>query len=435
MTARKLNILFTTWDGGGNIPPVLEAARRLVARGHQVRLMADETVRAAAAAAGIGFTPWREAPQRRDTLIENDPIKDWTAEGPMGGIAKLRDIIMAGGALGYARDTAAELDRAPYDLVVTSEMVLGALIAAEARGVGLAILSANVALMPIPGIPPMGPGFAPAMSEAERTLHAEVAAGARAMFNEGLPALNAARAVFGLAPVSDIFDQFAAAARMLVATSPAFDFPAAELPEGLVYIGPMTGTPVASDGWTSPFAGQDLRPLVLVAFSTTYQAQQTQIANAITALGRLPVRALVTLGPALAAARFDAPANVKTVAEAPHDAVMAEAGLVITHAGHGTVIRALSHGTPLICLPMGRDQNDNAARVDWHGAGIRLDPAAGADAIEAAIRTVFGDTAYRKAARRLQTAIGADIIASPFIAEIEALGAAGRPGVDFAPAA
>jgi len=33
------------------------------------------------------------------------------------------------------------------------------------------------------------------------------------------------------------------------------------------------------------------------------------------------------------------------------------ADLVITHAGHGTLMRALSHGLPLVCLPMGRDQN------------------------------------------------------------------------------
>ena len=45
---------------------------------------------------------------------------------------------------------------------------------------------------------------------------------------------------------------------------------------------------------------------------------------------------------------------------------------MITHAGHGSVVRALAHGVPLVCVPMGRDQNDMAARVVYHGLGERL---------------------------------------------------------------
>ncbi len=436
MTARKLNILFTTWDGGGNTPPTIEAAHRLIARGHKVRIMGDEMLRDRIERAGIAFLPWAEAPQRRDASLENDPIQDWLYdESPIGGVMRMRDVIMSGGALAFARDTAAELGREVYDLVVSSEMLLGAMIAAEARGVPLVVFAANLPMMPIPGIPPFGPGFAPAMTDAERILHAEVGEGTRAMFNAGLPDLNAARAAFGLAPLSDLMAQMASAERFLAATSEAFDFPAAELPPGLVYVGAMAGTPVAAEGWSMPFSGMDMRPLVVVSFSTTYMKQHTQIANVIAALGRLPVRGIVTLGAALHDATFDTPSNVRVLGEAPHDVLMAEAGLVITHAGHGTVIRALTHGTPLLCMPMGRDQNDNAARVAWHGAGLRLDPAADADAIEAAIKQIFGDVSFRKTAQRLKAAITADIGASPFIAEIEAVGAMPKPCLDYAPAA
>ncbi len=436
MSARKLNILFTTWDGGGNIPPAAEAVTRLVARGHAVRVIADETVRGVIERTGASFTPWREAPHRPDADPDNDPLKDWLVEGPMGSIERVRDVLMTGGALAFARDTAAELDRGDYDLVVSSEMLLGCMLAAEARGVTLALLMANVSMLPIPGIPPMGPGLTPAVTDAERILHAEITEGARAMFNAGLPALNAARAAFGLHPLADMMDQMRIAARKMIATSAAFDYPAAELPDGLAYIGPMAGTPVTEAGWTSPFDPQDVRPLILVSFSTTYQAQQAPIANVIDAIGRTSARGLVTLGPAISADAFDdVPANIRLVAHAPHDAVMREAALVITHGGHGTVIRALTHGAPLICLPMGRDQNDNAARVDWHGAGIRLDAAAAPDAIEAAIRRVFAEPGFRAQARRLRDSLVRDIAASPFVAEIEELGALPRPRFDLQPAA
>ena len=61
---------------------------------------------------------------------------------------------------------------------------------------------------------------------------------------------------------------------------------------------------------------------------------------------------------------------------APHDTVMQEVSLVISQGGHGTVNRALVNGVPLLILPMGRDQGDNAARVASKGAGLRLPPAA-----------------------------------------------------------
>ena len=48
---------------------------------------------------------------------------------------------------------------------------------------------------------------------------------------------------------------------------------------------------------------------------------------------------------------------------------MADASLVVTHGGHGTVMNALRHGVPLLCMPMGRDQHFNAAQVERLEAG------------------------------------------------------------------
>ena len=97
------------------------------------------------------------------------------------------------------------------------------------------------------------------------------------------------------------------------------------------------------------------------------------------------------------------------------------AGAVITHAGMGTVMRALAYGLPLVCMPQGRDQNDVAARVRWHGAGLRLGPRASTAKIRAALERVLHRPSFREAAQRLRQAIQADLAADRAFAELEAL--------------
>ena len=128
-------------------------------------------------------------------------------------------------------------------------------------------------------------------------------------------------------------------------------------------------TPAWADdtAWTPPDGDG---PLVLVAMSSTFQDDVDCLQRITDALGTLPVRGLVTTGPAIAADAIRAPANVTLVASAPHREVMRQADLVVTHGGHGTVIKTLAAGLPLVILHHGRDQADNAVRVTTRGAGI-----------------------------------------------------------------
>src|SRR5207302_7231687 len=100
------------------------------------------------------------------------------------------------------------------------------------------------------------------------------------------------------------------------------------------------------------------------------------IQTIIHAMGQLEIEAVATSGPNLDVNTLQAPGNVHLLRSAPHDTVMQEVSLVISQGGHGTVNRALVNGVPLLILPMGRDQGDNAARVDSKGAGLQLPPTA-----------------------------------------------------------
>ncbi|MFI5004995.1 MAG: glycosyltransferase [Solirubrobacterales bacterium] len=85
--------------------------------------------------------------------------------------------------------------------------------------------------------------------------------------------------------------------------------------------------------------------------------------------------------------------------------MLPRASLVVTHAGLGTVMAALAHGVPLVCMPMGRDQDANARRVEALGAGLALPVDAGVPEIGQAIAGVLPTPSYRDAARRLQRAL------------------------------
>ena len=172
-------------------------------------------------------------------------------------------------------------------------------------------------------------------------------------------------------------------------TSAAFDFPA-ELPDNARYVGPILDDPAwaADAAWTAP-AGEG--PLVLVAMSSTFQNHVECLQRITDALGSLPVRGLVTTGPAVEPDAIRAPANVAVVASAPHSEVLPQADLVVTHGGHGTVIKALAAGVPLVILHHGRDQADNAARVTTRGAGIAVPRRAPSARIAKAIITVLDD--------------------------------------------
>jgi UDP:flavonoid glycosyltransferase YjiC (YdhE family) len=95
--------------------------------------------------------------------------------------------------------------------------------------------------------------------------------------------------------------------------------------------------------------------------------------------------------------------------------------VVVTHGGHGTVMKALAAGVPLVVLPMGRDQLEVAARVVAAGAGVRLKPSAAPAKVAAAVRTLLDDEKYRKSAQRLAAAIAEETAVDRALAELEDL--------------
>jgi MGT family glycosyltransferase len=416
--------LFSLWEGGGETPPILSIVRAVAAAGHDVTVLADDVLGPDVEAAGARWVPWTTAPNKASYSPDEDLARDWEARTPLGAFQRFRDGIAFGPSPRYARDALAQIHRDRPDVMVNPTLMFGAQAAAEAAGIPQAILLTCSYVVPGTGAAPYGSGWAPPRNGIERARLALMDRFAQRLWGTGLPPLNAARAELHLPPLGSPFQQLHGAERFLVLTSPTFDFPVPRLPANVRYVGPRLDDPAWAGDWTPP-PGDD--PLVLVGLSSTYMEQGDLLRRIVSALGALPVRGLVTLGPALEPGILGAtPPNVTVVAAAPHAQVLEHAAAVITHAGHGTIIKSLAAGVPVVALPLGRDQPDNAARAVAAGAGVALKPKAKPGAIRAAVADVLATPAYAEAARRVGAAIHAEAATDRALAELEALAAGPR---------
>jgi UDP:flavonoid glycosyltransferase YjiC (YdhE family) len=448
MSASPMNppkqFLFAMFQGGGNIPPILAVAHQLVTRGHRVCILAgpdlqpDRPPRPPSATfldgiRTIGATliplhlpqdPFAGLPPARGLL------GGWTPRGFRVNVFLARRFLAAPV---WADDVREELTRQPADVVVADFHLLGVLAAAEAAGTPAAALVHHPHIRPTPGMPPFGPGWGPArglLGRLRDTLgHAIVE---RIYRRDGVQALNQVRRQCSLPPLRSPLQQYDAAARVLIMTSPAFDLRPRALPPNVRYVG-MPVEDVRAATWESPWAVEDVRPLTLVSLSTAPQGQVDVLRRTLTALGEIPVRGLVTLGPAMAQEQFQAPANVVLTPFVPHALVLPQVTAIVSQCGHGTVMKALAHGVPLVCLPLWGDQPDIAARVVPAGAGIRLPQGASSTAIRTALQRIMTTPGFRDGAQRLAKAMAVEDGAKTTADALETLAAHARPQVIIAP--
>jgi MGT family glycosyltransferase len=406
--------LLVSWGTSGNLSPLLTAGRQLRQRGHHVRVMADPAMGDEIKAASFEFVTWRRA-----------PIGSAADPADVSNLADAFRHYCFDPAADYAMDVRDEIERASTDALLSIDILFGSVLGAEAAGVPIAMLSPHVSMRPLLGVPPLASGL-PQLKTPEG--RAEVAAASNRFaqtMNGFLPILNEACDRLSVARFTHAMELFDRPARLLLAMSRGFDFEADSLPENVRYVGPLLDQPGWSKPWQAPWPADSSRPRVLIACSTGEQGQRDLMQRVIDAMGAVDVNAVATAGPNLDIAELRAPGNVRLLHSAPHDAVMKEVALVVTQGGHGTVNRALIHGLPLLVLPLGRDQADNAARVEARGAGLRLPPDATESEIAAAVNRLLAEAPFRACARSLGDAIKADVGASLLVSEMEAIAVRG----------
>jgi len=210
---------------------------------------------------------------------------------------------------------------------------------------------------------------------------------------------------------------------VLVTTLREFDGVVGDPAPNIHYVGPVfERQPMPSD-WRLPWDQDDSRPLVVANFSTMPgQTEPSTLQRVLDAMESLPLRVLLATGP-LSLQTLTIPSNAAVFGSVPHAVVLPHATLAINHAGHGSVMAALAHGVPLVCLPgLGADQSIIAGRVQALGVGKALPGQAGANELRVAVEQVMATPAYREAAERLARLIGREDGATNGASALEAFG-------------
>ncbi|MEU9921433.1 nucleotide disphospho-sugar-binding domain-containing protein [Streptomyces griseoluteus] len=95
------------------------------------------------------------------------------------------------------------------------------------------------------------------------------------------------------------------------------------------------------------------------------------------------------------------PPGVRPVGRVPLDLLLPHCALVVHHGGIGSLLTALHHGVPQLCLPLATHDTEHADRLAALGAGRRLDPTqATAEAVRRHAILLLTDPRHRAAAAR-----------------------------------
>ncbi len=156
-----------------------------------------------------------------------------------------------------------------------------------------------------------------------------------------------------------------------------FDFPRPEIP-GRYYI----GASVCLERYEPPFPWERLdanKPVTYCALGTVLWFDKTRYREFFqTVIGASRIRpgwqwVLSTGGIISERDLSPIPSNVMVVHHAPQLKLLQRARIMITHGGASSIKESIYFGVPMIVFPLGADQPGNAARVVYHGLGVKGD--------------------------------------------------------------
>lgn len=381
-----MNILMSTIGSRGDVQPLLALACELRDLGHEPRLCAPPNFKEWVESHGIGFVPIgpdvkqlaKNNPSSkppRPTKARRAQLAEYTIREQfrvLGDAARDCDLLVAGGALQLALRSIA-----------------------ESHGIRYAYVAYCPATLPSPDNPPAKidvhyPAWLP--RSINRLLwHREKRRWNR-LFG---PALNEARAMLELRPVTDV-QGYILGEHPLLAADPTLA--PAPVTRGRQII--QRGSWILHDETPLPFDVErflnDGEPPIYFGFGSMREEKDTGaiIGEAAARLGR---RAIVLRGWGDLLAP-NTSRDCLVIDDINHDALLPRVAAVVHHGGAGTTHAAARAGTPQVVIPHHYDQFYWAARVRSLGIGTAFSRRRlTADALAASLRRCVGSDVAQRA--------------------------------------
>ena len=194
---------------------------------------------------------------------------------------------------------------------------------------------------------------------------------------------------------------------VLHATDREFDMQPSQVPPNHHYVGFLLWEPVKK---APDYINRPGDPWALITLSTLPQQGEVILArSALWALADQPVRTLLPLANGHSRDEIgDIPENARLAEYVPHSPVLKQSSIVVSHAGHGIVSKALYYGVPMALLPWDRDQPGVAARAEALGvAAVVSRPNVSPETVAQAVATVLEKPEYRETVTRISARLQA----------------------------
>jgi UDP:flavonoid glycosyltransferase YjiC (YdhE family) len=375
-----MRALLGAFGDPGHAFPIIALGRALAARGHDVTVQTWTRWREDVEAQGLRFAP---APEYQVFPSGAEPLDFYEA------IARA------------STDTLPLLREIGPDVVVADILTLAPALAAEIERVPCATLVPHVYPPGEPDFPIYSLGARLPRSALGRSLWRRAQAPVARGLERGRVELNDTRARLGLGPLAHVHGGISRSLA-IVATFPQLEYPRT-WPAHVRVVGPLMWEPPALDVELPP--GE--QPLVLLAPSTAQDREQRMLTAALRGLADLPVRVLATWNRRPPRRSVPVPENARMVDWVSYSRTMPRCDVVVCHAGHGTLARALSSGCAVVACPAVGDMNENAARLDWAGAGVRIPRRfVSARSIRLAVERALCEPSIRARAREMEQWVG-----------------------------
>jgi UDP:flavonoid glycosyltransferase YjiC (YdhE family) len=178
--------------------------------------------------------------------------------------------------------------------------------------------------------------------------------------------------------------------------------------------------PVDPSGLAVP--GASGRPFVYATLGTVWNTTRRLLRAFIAAIDDGGWSGLVTVGRTNDPARFERPGRVAVEQYVPQADVLALADVMVCHGGLGSMLGAMGAGCPMVVVPLGADQLDNASKAQRLGIARVVDPAdATPETLRAAIVEVLESRTQQDSCHRLQQEVATMPTLHELTAELQRL--------------